>query len=423
MKKYYSFFLSAWILCSGLLAAQAGAKGSLVIMGGGIDSSLDRIYRRFIELGGGVQNIRLAIIPAGSAEPGASGRLNADDFIKLGVPAEHIRVFPISILDDPTTKDVDEAKWSANGFNEELAKEMLDYTAVYFVGGDQIRYNQTLKKANGEDSPLLASIRKVYVDGGVIGGSSAGAAMMCDPMICDGYSMKALLTGAAYKPDSCPEAKGVSLANGLGFFSAGLVDQHFLKRGRIGRTLIALYALRQFSLGIGIDEDTAAVCQGDTIEVLGSSGILVTDVAAAKAAGDFTWSNAGGFKAKGIILHYLEEGDRYDIASRTPLPRPERKPVVKGKEANVDYPLETNIFAPDAFRNMLVDGMAENQQSETSGIGFTLDSQGSGTGSQWTLRKTERFAGLYASIKDVDTYSVIYVSLEVQPVSLHVKKK
>jgi cyanophycinase len=422
MKKKYPFFLTIWIFCSFLLAAQAGGKGSLVIMGGGIDSALDRIYQRFIELGGGVQNIRLAIIPAGSAEPAASGRLNAADFIKLGVPAEHIRVFPISILDDPTTKDVDEAKWSGNGFDEALAADMLNYTAVYFVGGDQIRYNQTLKKANGEDSPLLRSIRQVYAGGGVIGGSSAGAAMMCDPMICDGYSMKALIAGAAFKPDSCSEAKGVSMSNGLGFFSAGLVDQHFLKRGRIGRTLIALYAIRRFDLGIGIDEDTAAVCQGDTVEVLGSSGILVVDVAAAKAAGEFTWSTAGGFKAKGIILHYLEEGDRFNLATRVPLPRPERQPVVKGKEANADYPLETNIFAPDAFRNMLVDGMAENQKDETSGIAFTLDNEGRGTGSQWTLRKTERFAGLYASIKDVDTYSVTYVSLDVQPVSLSVKK-
>ncbi|MCU0237497.1 MAG: cyanophycinase [Acidobacteria bacterium] len=423
MKKIAACMLFLSLLAPALLGGQDAARGSLVIMGGGIHSSMERIYRRFIELGGGTQNIRLAIIPAGSVEPAVSGRLNAEDFVKLGVPAEHIRVFPISILDDPTTKDVDEARWRGNGFNEELAREMLDFTAVYFVGGDQIRYNQALKRANGEDSPLLRSIRRVYAAGGVIGGSSAGAAMMCDPMICDGYSMKALLSGATYQPASCPEARGVSLANGLGFFTGGLVDQHFLKRGRIGRALIALYALRQFTLGIGIDEDTAAVCCGGTIEVLGSSGILVIDVAAAKAAGDFTWSTDSGFKARGIILHYLEEGDRFDLAARTPLPRYERKPIVAGKQENVDYPLETNLFAPDAFRNMLVDGMAENQKDATAGIAFTLDDEGRGSGSQWTLRKTERFAGLYASIGDVDTYSVTYVSLDIQPISLRVKKK
>jgi cyanophycinase len=422
MKNKYSIFLVAWTLAASLLPGQAGGKGSLVIMGGAINSSLDRVYQRFIALGGGVEHIRLAIIPAASAEPAASGQESAADFARMGIPAGRIRVFPISILDDPTTKDVDEAQWARNGFDAVLAKDMLTYTAVYFVGGDQIRYTQTLKGKNGEDSPLLSSIRRIYADGAVIGGSSAGAAMMCDPMICDGYSMKALLTGAAYKPDSCPEAQGVSISNGMGFFSGGLVDQHFLKRGRIGRSLIALSAIRQFSLGIGIDEDTAAVCQGDMVEVLGSSGILVIDVAAAKAAGDFTWSADGGFKAKGIILHYLEEGDRFNIATRTPLPRPERKAIEKGKEANADYPLETNIFAPDAFRNMLVDGMAENQKGETSGIAFTLDGEGRGTGSEWTLRKTERFAGLHASIKDTDTYSVTYVSLEIQPVSLRLEK-
>ncbi len=423
MKNIIMGMLFFSFLAPALFAGQAGPQGSLVIMGGGIDSSLERIYRRFIELGGGSERIRLAIIPAGSIEPVVSGRLNADDFIKLGVPADHIRVFPISVLDDPTTKDVDEASWKNNAFEEELARDMLGFTAVYFVGGDQIRYTQSLKKANNEDTPLLASIRRVYADGGVIGGSSAGAAMMCDPMICDGFSMKALSSGAAFKPDTCAEARGVSLANGLGFFSGGLVDQHFLKRGRVGRTLIALYAIRQFSLGFGIDEDTAVVCRGNTIEVLGSSGILVTDVAAAKAAGDFTWSTDDGFRAKGVILHYLEEGDCFDLASRTPLPRPERKRIEKGKEANASFPLETSLFAPDAFRNMLVDGLAENRKGEASGIAFTLDEEGRGTGSQWTLRKTERFAGLYASIKDVDTYSVTYVSLDVEPISVRVKKK
>jgi cyanophycinase len=423
MKSIIVAMLLISFLAPALFAGQAGPQGSLVIMGGGIDSSLERIYRRFIELGGGPERIRLAIIPAGSVEPVVSGRLNAEDFIKLGVPAGQIRVFPISVIDDPTTKDVDESTWKSNAFAEDLARDMLACTAVYFVGGDQIRYNQSLKKASGEDSPLLGAIRQVYAGGGVIGGSSAGAAMMCDPMICDGYSMKALNSGAAFKPDTCAEAKGVSLANGLGFFSGGLVDQHFLKRGRIGRTLIALYAVRQFNLGLGIDEDTAAVCRGETIEVLGSSGVLVTDVAAAKAAGNFTWSSDDGLRAKGVILHYLEEGDRFDLASRTPLPRPERQAIVKGKEANPGFPLETSLFAPDAFRNMLVDGLAENQKGETSGIAFTLDEKGSGSGSQWTLRKTERFAGLYASIQDKDTYTVTYVSLEVQPVSLRVKKK
>jgi hypothetical protein len=234
--------------------------------------------------------------------------------------------------------------------------------------------------------------------------------------------MKAVTAGAAFMPDACPEAKGVSLSTGLGFFTAGVVDQHFLKRGRVGRLLVALYAMGKARLGLGIDEDTSAVCQGDTVEVLGSSGVLVVDVTDAKAAGDLTWSTAEGLRAKGVILHYLEEGDRFDLAARRPLPHAERKPVMKGKEANPSYPLETNLFAPDALRNMMVDGLAENRLDETAGIAFSLDDRGRGRGSRWTLRKTARFAGLYASIKDVDTYSVTDVSLEIEPVSVQIKR-
>lgn len=422
MKKQYWFFWMIWLLGAFLLAGQTANQGSLVIIGGGLDSALERVYQRFIELGGGAERIRLAIIPAGSVEPAVSGRENAADFVRLGVAADRIRVFPLAVLDDPSSKELDEAQWNRNGFNEELAKDMLAYTAVFFVGGDQIRYTQTLKGLKGEDSPLLRSIRLIYATGAVIGGSSAGAAMMCDPMICDGYSMKALMSGAAFKADACPEAKGVCLSTGLGFFTGGLVDQHFLKRGRVGRSLMAIYALPNAWLGVGIDEDTAAVCRGETIEVLGSSGIVIIDTSAAKAAGNFTWSTAGGLRAKAIVLHYIEEGDSYNIVTRVPLPCPERKPIEKGKEANVDFPLETNIFAPDAFRNMLIDGVAENRQSETSGISFILDKDNRGTGSKWTLRKTAQTGAFYASIKDIDTYTVTYVSLEIQPVSLRVKK-
>ena len=422
MRKYYSFFIMLLALPALFTAATAESKGSLVIKGGNMTSALDRTTQRFIELGGGAENIRLAIIAAGSVEPAVSGRENAADFIRLGVPAERIRVFPVAVLDDPTTKDVDESQWARNGFSQELADDMLNYNAVFFGGGDQIRYNQTLKKASGEDSPLLRSIRKIYADGGVIGGHSAGAAMMCDPMICEGDSINAIIAGAAFKPDSCPEPKGVSLSTGLGFFTDGVVDQHFLKRGRVGRLLMALYALRRSWLGVGVDEDTAAIYRAGTIEVLGSSGVLVIDVTAAKAAGDLTWSTAEGLRAKGIILHYLEEGDRYDIATKAPLPFPERKTIVEGKQENEDYPLETNLFGRDTFRAMMVDGMAENQKRETAGIAFALDSKGRGTGSRWTLRKTERTAALYASIKDADTYTVTYLSLDIQPISIRVKK-
>ena len=88
MKKKYFIFLAAWTLAAALLLGQAGGKGSLVIMGGAINSSLERVYQRFIELGGGVEHIRLAIIPAASIEPVVSGRESAADFIRPERPGE-----------------------------------------------------------------------------------------------------------------------------------------------------------------------------------------------------------------------------------------------------------------------------------------------------------------------------------------------
>jgi hypothetical protein len=78
MKKYGICLLLLAVLGPILLNGQPENKGSLVISGGNLTSALDRIHKRFIELGGGVQNIRLAIIPAGSGgrlyPPGSAGR-------------------------------------------------------------------------------------------------------------------------------------------------------------------------------------------------------------------------------------------------------------------------------------------------------------------------------------------------------------
>ncbi len=97
MKKLPMLLLTLLTLSALLTAGTAENKGSLVIMGGGIKSSLDRVYQRFIELGGGAECIRLAIIPAASAEPAVSGLQNAADFVRLGVPADRIRVFPLAV--------------------------------------------------------------------------------------------------------------------------------------------------------------------------------------------------------------------------------------------------------------------------------------------------------------------------------------
>ena len=85
-------------------------------------------------------------------------------------------------------------------------------------------------------------------------GSSAGAAIMSDPMITSGSSVEALV----YPPAPQPHDTRLSVGRGLGFFPLGLVDQHFLQRGRLGRLVAAMMATG-WPHGFGIDENTAMV--------------------------------------------------------------------------------------------------------------------------------------------------------------------
>ncbi|HLP58109.1 MAG TPA: cyanophycinase, partial [Candidatus Deferrimicrobium sp.] len=196
------------LILSAILYGQQGRqggqdpKGSLVIIGGALNENNHAVYEKFIQLGGGKENIRIAIIPAATETPAQNGQFYIRDFARFGIPLSHITVFPLAVKDDPSTKDVDESQWAKNGSNKELAEKMRQYTAVFFVGGDQARYRETLIDDRGNDLPLLAAIREVYEKGGVISGTSAGAAIMSDPMFIDGNPVEAINGGVLYQ--LCP---------------------------------------------------------------------------------------------------------------------------------------------------------------------------------------------------------------------------
>ena len=423
--KSFLLFMCLFLVVPFLYGSQDNSQpaGSLVIIGGAIDTENGAVLQKFIELGGGKNNIRIAIIPAASASPVESGTLYINDFQQYGVPGDHIKVFPVAVMDDPITKETNETGWSKNGFNKELAQEMLNYTAVFFVGGDQARYLETLIDKDGNDSPLLAAIRQVYEKGGVIGGTSAGAAIMSDPMICGGNSSDAMIKGAVYQPDTCPTEGGVFLTKGLGFFTFGLVDQHFIKRGRCGRLIAALLHLKNVTLGMGVDEDTAAIYNNKTktIEVIGSSAILLVDTRDTLPA-----HPQPGTKIQNIILHYLEAGDMYFMETGKFTIHPERKKIETSKEYYKTYPLDTNIFGNDAIKEIITSGLVDNQEKESVGLAFTLDakkkniSTSSGKGVKLVFKKGELTAGYWARIKDKSTYSALYIYLDIIPISVKI---
>jgi hypothetical protein len=242
-------------------------------------------------------------------------------------------------------------------------------------------------------------------------------------MICGGNALNAMIKGAVYQPDACPSKGGVFLTKGLGFFAFGLADQHFIKRGRCGRLIAALLHLKNVSLGVGVDENTAAVyySKNKTIEVIGSSGILLVDTRNAIPA-----HPQPGTKVQNIILHYLEAGDIYFIETGKFTIHPDRKKIETGKEYRKTYPLHTNIFGKDTFKEIITAGLVDNQQTESVGMAFTLEpkktntSNSSGTGVKLVFKKGEHTAGYRARIKGKSTYSALDVHLDIIPISVKI---
>lgn len=259
--------------------------GQLVIIGGAEDKEGDcKILREFVRRAGGV-NARIVVMTAATELPKEVGENYVRIFERLGV--EDAR-----IVDTVTRDDA-----NSTSFIEAIEKA----TGVFFTGGDQSRITSTLK-----DTKLDTVIHKRFSEGLIVGGTSAGAAVMPDMMIVEGDSQ------------THPRIEVVEMGPGMGFLPGVVVDQHFLQRGRIGRLISAL-AQQPAVLGFGIDENTAVVINGSELEVVGEGAVTVVDVA------DVFYSNAGTILKDeplaicGAKLHILPEGYRFDLSSRKPI--------------------------------------------------------------------------------------------------------
>ena len=168
-----------------------------------------------------------------------------------------------------------------------VAAALAAATGVFFTGGDQLRIT-TIIGGTLTDSVLQSLVGRGSV---VLAGTSAGAAMMSGTMIVggDGY--------------------GVTTGPGLEFLPGVLIDMHFAERGRLNRLLSAV-ARYPHELGLGIDEDTAILADGDHFEVLGSGSVTVVD---AGAATDIRAPADGPIALADARIHVLPAGCRFDL--------------------------------------------------------------------------------------------------------------
>jgi len=270
-------------LISALAIAQP--KGHLVIIGGG--PIPETIIEKFVELAGGKES-KFLIIPMASSLPLESANSFAKRLRNLGC------INIDFILGDKVTID-----------NESNLSKLKDVKAVFFTGGDQSRLTNTLL-----GSKLLERIKEIYNTNGVIGGTSAGAAVMSSIMITG----EELINKDTVNVFNSITKGNIKTAEGFGFLDNAIIDQHFLKRKRTNR-LLSVVLDNPNLIGIGIDESTAIITNsGNSFEVIGESLVTVIDV---RKSSNFSTDKLGHQSARDIKLHLLKCGDKYLLNSKS----------------------------------------------------------------------------------------------------------
>ena len=258
MRKWAGLFLLAlaWSSATQAVAAPAAGKGSLVIIGGGLRSDNGPVWERIVELAGG-KGARIAVFPSASGSPEKSAQANVERLRRYGAQAFAV----------PVAVKLAGSNYQSAADDPVLAQAVRTAGGAFFAGGDQGRITQALKRADGSNTQVLDALWDMYKRGGVIAGTSAGAAIMSSTMF---YNAKSVLSTL-----KLGVAEGSEIAPGLGFIGDDVfIDQHLLVRGRFARMLPAMLK-KSYKLGLGIDEDTAVVGRSGAWQVHGRGRVTV----------------------------------------------------------------------------------------------------------------------------------------------------
>lgn len=257
-------------------------KGKLVIIGG---VQTTEIVKKYVELAGG-SNAKIIVIPNAGSDPVYWSEVQVKEFNDLGAQAQYL-LFTKETADDKS--NLDKMDWA---------------NAVFFLGGDQSVLTHDML-----GTKLLQKVFDIYNNGGVVGGSSAGAAVMSEVMIT-GNELVNKDSSASFVTI---ERGNVEVKRGFGFLKNVIVDQHFIKRKRHNRTISALIEHPDL-FGIAIDESTAIIVYPDeTFEVIGSNQVLVYDPTNGKNIREDKNGNLGITDMK---LQVLISGDKFDMKTK-----------------------------------------------------------------------------------------------------------
>lgn len=255
----------------------------IVIPIGGAEDKLGRmtILREVIRLAGGPA-ARIVVISTASSLGDEITHAYLQLFAALGVPDV------VGIRPENREQSGDAA----------LVATIERSTAIFMTGGNQTKLATVIV-----GTPLGDAIRAAHLRGAVVAGTSAGASICSEHMVSFG-------SGGA-----TPKFRIGQVSQGLGLLSGVIVDQHFTQRNRFGR-LLALVAANPAQLGVGIDEDTAAIVSASgRLEVKGRGVVTIIDGAHVITTA-YTATGTQPLMMSGLRLHTLPRGAVFDLNTR-----------------------------------------------------------------------------------------------------------
>ena len=376
------------------------AAGSLVVIGGALRGDNAEVWQRIVQLAGG-KGAAIAVLPTASGNPERAGRSTAAQLERYGARPF---VVPVAAAVSASGASGPGAASRQAADDPALAARVAAAGGAFFTGGDQGRITAALVRADGSRSRVLEALWSMYRRGGVIAGTSAGAAIMSSTMFHQPPPVLDLLKQGV--------VDGKDIAPGLGFAGPDLfIDQHLLVRGRFARMLPAMLA-KGYRLGLGVDENSAVVMgAGGHAQVIGYKGALLIELSGAPAS-----LPGAAFSLRDARISYLDSGDRIDFSSMRLVPGPDKEQPDPARPAH-----RGALFYPDILANTMVvdllEKLADSDQAGATGIAFGGPAGADpGKGFEFEFRRTPETQAWLSTTGQ--GYSIYRMRLDVHPIVL-----
>jgi len=247
-------------------------NGTLMVIGG---AASDIFYTKFMELVGGA-DAPIVVIPTAVT----SDSLTDEDLERFKKSFTEKGFKQVTVLH---TRDREVAN------SETFVEPIQNAVGVWFSGGRQWRHADSYL-----DTRTHEAFFELLERGGVISGSSAGATIQGSYLARGDTRMNTIMMG--------------DHEEGLGFITNVAIDQHLFARNR-QFDMFEILENRPELLGIGLDEDTGIIVQGDQFTVFGNSYVAIYDGTRWSAERDTIYKLPAGSRD----FYLLNQGKRYDM--------------------------------------------------------------------------------------------------------------